>query len=186
MFIQNCNNTARIQTSQLATDTSLVCKIFSLTSLYTQQGIFANRQFVMECHRSLCNNVQPLRPLLWHGRTMELPIKLPFHELCNHSNRIHETQNLALLTKNITIMPNLNCPDCCTDYCNLTEIYFFIHSQIARFLWSTWDPPGADRTQVGPMLAPWTLLSGLCANLKQACILATKIWWHQFKYTDPR
>ena len=23
-----------------------------------------------------------------------------------------------------------------------------------------WGPPGADRTQVGPMLAPWTLLSG--------------------------
>ena len=25
----------------------------------------------------------------------------------------------------------------------------------------TWDPSGADRTQVGPMLAPWTLLSGV-------------------------
>ena len=25
----------------------------------------------------------------------------------------------------------------------------------------TWGPPGADRIQVGPMLAPWTLLSGL-------------------------
>ena len=24
----------------------------------------------------------------------------------------------------------------------------------------TWDPSGADRTQVGPMLAPWTSLSG--------------------------
>ena len=26
----------------------------------------------------------------------------------------------------------------------------------------TWGPSGADRTQVGPMLAPWTLLSGRC------------------------
>ena len=26
---------------------------------------------------------------------------------------------------------------------------------------STWVPSGADRTQVGPMLAPWTLLSGV-------------------------
>ena len=26
---------------------------------------------------------------------------------------------------------------------------------------STWGPPGDDRTQVGHMLAPWTLLSGL-------------------------
>ena len=30
---------------------------------------------------------------------------------------------------------------------------------IARFLGPTLGPPGADRTQVGPMLAPWTLLS---------------------------
>ena len=28
---------------------------------------------------------------------------------------------------------------------------------IDRFMGPTWDPPGADRTQVGPMLAPWTL-----------------------------
>ena len=31
---------------------------------------------------------------------------------------------------------------------------------IARFLGLTWGPSGADRNQVGPMLAPWTLLSG--------------------------
>ena len=36
-----------------------------------------------------------------------------------------------------------------------------ITSLIARFMGSTWDPPEADRTQVGPMVAPWTLLSGL-------------------------
>ena len=33
-------------------------------------------------------------------------------------------------------------------------------SQIARFTWRTWGPPGSCRPQVGPMLAPWTLLSG--------------------------
>ena len=31
---------------------------------------------------------------------------------------------------------------------------------IARFMGSTWGPSGADRTQVGPTLAPWTLQSG--------------------------
>ena len=31
---------------------------------------------------------------------------------------------------------------------------------IARLMGPTWGPSGADRTQVGPMLAPWTLLSG--------------------------
>ena len=31
---------------------------------------------------------------------------------------------------------------------------------IARFMEPTWGPSGANRTQVGLMLAPWTLLSG--------------------------
>ena len=31
---------------------------------------------------------------------------------------------------------------------------------IARFMGPTWGPSGANRTQVGPMLAPWTFLSG--------------------------
>ena len=31
---------------------------------------------------------------------------------------------------------------------------------IARSMGPTWGPAGADRTQVGPMLATWTLLSG--------------------------
>ena len=35
-----------------------------------------------------------------------------------------------------------------------------ITTLIARFMGPTWGPPGADRAQVGPMLAPWTLLSG--------------------------
>ena len=31
---------------------------------------------------------------------------------------------------------------------------------VARFMRPTWGPSGADRTEMGPMLAPWTLLSG--------------------------
>ena len=31
---------------------------------------------------------------------------------------------------------------------------------IASFMGTTWGPPWTDRTQVGPMLALWTLLSG--------------------------
>ena len=30
----------------------------------------------------------------------------------------------------------------------------------------TWGPSGADRTQVGPMLAPWTLLSVWISNMR--------------------
>ena len=33
-------------------------------------------------------------------------------------------------------------------------------SQITRFVGTTRGPPGSCRLQIGPMLAPWTLLSG--------------------------
>ena len=33
-------------------------------------------------------------------------------------------------------------------------------TQIAKFVGRTWGPPGSCRPQMGPMLAPWTLLSG--------------------------
>ena len=32
--------------------------------------------------------------------------------------------------------------------------------KIPRFTVPTWGPPGSRRSQMGPMLAPWTLLSG--------------------------
>ena len=48
--------------------------------------------------------------------------------------------------------------------CNTGPVYIwddsYFYTLIARFLGPTWGPSGADRTQVGPMLAPWTLLSG--------------------------
>ena len=34
------------------------------------------------------------------------------------------------------------------------------HTLIGRFMGPTLSPSGTDRTQVGPMLAPWTLFSG--------------------------
>ena len=35
-----------------------------------------------------------------------------------------------------------------------------VGTQIARFIGPTWDLPGSCRLQMGPMLVPWTLLSG--------------------------
>ena len=40
----------------------------------------------------------------------------------------------------------------------------FTYSLIAWFMGPTWGPSGSDRTQVGPMLAPRTLLSGLLSK----------------------
>ena len=41
--------------------------------------------------------------------------------------------------------------------CQLSE---FSWSQIAKFMGPTWGPPGSCRPQMGPVLAPWTLLWG--------------------------
>ena len=39
--------------------------------------------------------------------------------------------------------------------------YSELSSLIARFMGPTWGLPGADRTEVGPLLVPWTLLFGM-------------------------
>ena len=46
--------------------------------------------------------------------------------------------------------------DCLCKYSELFSMY----TLIARFIRPTWSPSGAGRALVGPMLAPWTLLSG--------------------------
>ena len=46
----------------------------------------------------------------------------------------------------------------------LPAYQYYRGSLIARFMGPTWGPSGAARTQMGPMLAPWTLLSGV-------------VWW---------
>ena len=42
------------------------------------------------------------------------------------------------------------------------QMSMFISSLIARSMGPIWAPSGADGTHVGPMLAPWTLLSRFC------------------------
>ena len=44
---------------------------------------------------------------------------------------------------------------------NFSGRVFHMVSLIARFLGPTCGQSGADRTQVGPMLAPWNFLSGI-------------------------
>ena len=51
---------------------------------------------------------------------------------------------------------------------------------IARFMGPTWGPSGANRTQVGPMLAPWTLLSG---NISYSTALTRAGYESKFKLT---
>ena len=53
-------------------------------------------------------------------------------------------------------------------------------SLIARFMGPIWGPSGADRTQVGPMLGPWTLLSGVQVYIYCVVFMA----WSIIPYND--
>ena len=50
-------------------------------------------------------------------------------------------------------------------------------SLIARFLGPTWGPSGTNRSQVGPMLAPWTLLSGMLVRIVQLALTSKTVIW---------
>ena len=54
--------------------------------------------------------------------------------------------------------------------------YLPIYSLRARFMGPTWGPTGADRTQVCPMLAPWTLLSGLFYARRLLCLMLSFVY----------
>ena len=78
---------------------------------------------------------------------------------------------------------------CCL-WVGFCSVIVSLYTQIARFMGPTWDPPGADRTQVGPMLASWTLLSGqLCwqFTFHQQKSVFINLWcisqWYQFSVT---
>ena len=44
---------------------------------------------------------------------------------------------------------------------NTQDVYIVsIHTQIAKFMGPIWGTPGSCRPQMGPILAPWNLLSG--------------------------
>ena len=55
-----------------------------------------------------------------------------------------------------------------------------VWSQIARFMGPTWGPSGSCRPKLGPILAPWTLLSGVWYGDITHCGLVTPyIWCHR-------
>ena len=76
-----------------------------------------------------------------------------------------ESTASTVLTKcwNWELMLATNCGNPCTDGHHGWWPTFWLPtvvSQIAKFMGPTWGPPGSCRPQMGPMLAPWTLLSG--------------------------
>ena len=78
----------------------------------------------------------------------------------------------------------------CAEACGTSIVYN--PSLIARFMGPTWGPSVADRTQVGPMLARWTLLSGfVCVQRNIICepgpVLTKKtpFYWYRHSHYKP-
>ena len=78
--------------------------------------------------------------------------------------------NFMMASVPVTRMVNyvLNPPDTHNNI-NTTERNTAKPSLIARFMGPTCGPSGADRTQVGPISAPWTLLCGICIFYEVCC-----------------
>ena len=60
----------------------------------------------------------------------------------------------------------------------VTNFRSHLPPQLARFMGPTWGPSGAERTQVGPMLAPWTMLSGAVMLYADLSLIAWASWWY--------
>ena len=91
--------------------------------------------------------------------------------VCHLKSNVYQISNIFIYwkhsVKNHQILANIligqgvldeNCIDCSWLQ---VAVWFLKDTLIARFMEPTWGPSRADRTQVGPMLAPWTLLSRL-------------------------
>ena len=105
---------------------------------------------------------KPKRVNNWHNTDYEYQKLKQIHQQLktlfqlSYSNR-HQNQMLCDMTHQ---------PSWCWIYMRKLK-----NTLIVRFMGPTWGPPGDDRTQVGPMLAPWTLLSGYIEN--NACTRVT-------------
>ena len=59
----------------------------------------------------------------------------------------------------------------------LTNSTQCLPSQTAKFMGPTWGPPGSCRPQMGPMLAPWTLISGFVLRYQTVNTLWKWLVW---------
>ena len=87
--------------------------------------------------------------------------------LCSHVTTEVFTCCPWVTTQNLVILTIFLIQWCCS--CPILLLLISWKSLIGRFMGPTWGPSGADRTQVGPMLAPWTSLSGMLSTLLALC-----------------
>ena len=62
-------------------------------------------------------------------------------------------------------------------WCHYEVLLVTNDTHIARFTGPTWGPSGADRTQVGPMLAPWTIWDLFVSQIAQRLRSTSIMHW---------
>ena len=105
-----------------------------------------NTGFKSRCYVDLFYN--DLGILNMSARNMHLTGML-MYKICNHVFDDFFTYNYEVHDHDTRISNHLHVP-----HIKSTLLTFGITSLIARFMGPTWDSSGADRTQVGHMLAP--------------------------------
>ena len=105
-----------------------------------------NTNFHKQMKRSVWESIVYRKLLTWTLPTRQIPTwTIPTHTLS-----IQEIIHHHLAHPNTSIQNKIY----------KISSHSTITTLIARFMGPTRCPPGADRTQVGPMLAQWSLLSG--------------------------
>ena len=80
-----------------------------------------------------------------------------------HIGLINICIGIGLVLSGIIPLPVLSI--ICDVIC-VTRLQWVNYTLIPRFMGPTWGPSGDNRTQVGPKLAPWSLISGyVCSPL---------------------
>ena len=91
---------------------------------------------------------------VWLKSQVTRPMGPQPHEAC------YLGSECILLCRVVTAMVSKLQNDEWSNEGNISSDFWSDIPQIARFMWPTWGPHGSCRPHVGPMLAPWTLLSG--------------------------
>ena len=97
--------------------------------------------------------------MVWHRKGGK-PLPEPVMTVINDAIRRHED---TLIWRLLLYLDEASLSTVVPAFVQTSCVILFQFSKvtlISRFMGPTWGPSGADRAQVGPMLAPWILLSG--------------------------
>ena len=116
-----------------------------------------------------------------HFQIKLLEVELKTTYLYNYISLKFVSKGLVNINNNpalIMLIQTMACHQTVTSHYLKFRINDSIISQIAKFMGPAWGPPGSYRPQLGPMLAPWTLPSGLLMHMCHPASVLEHFWVH--------